>query len=65
MTPQVKALEDELGVPLFDRSGERITLTSAYEVLPPLTDQMKESSIRLLPRLQKTLGEQAETNRLK
>jgi LysR family transcriptional regulator, transcriptional activator of the cysJI operon len=44
VTQQVKALEDELGIPLFDRSGGRITLTAGGEVLLPLAEQMKEIS---------------------
>src|SRR5437660_12183763 len=44
VTQQVKALEDELGVPLFDRSGGRITLTAGGKVLLPLADQVKEIS---------------------
>ena len=44
VTQQVKALEDELGIPLFDRSGGRITLTAGGQVLLPLAEQMKEIS---------------------
>jgi DNA-binding transcriptional LysR family regulator len=33
VTPQIKALEQHLGVQLFDRSGARISLTPAGSVL--------------------------------
>jgi DNA-binding transcriptional LysR family regulator len=41
VTQQVKALEEELGVPLFDRSGGRIQLTPAGKALVPFADEMK------------------------
>ena len=41
---QIKALEDEYGVPLFDRSGGRITLTAAGTVLLPYAEQLKAIS---------------------
>jgi DNA-binding transcriptional LysR family regulator len=41
VTQQIKALEDEFGVPLFDRSGGRITLTPAGERLRPYAEQLK------------------------
>lgn len=59
VTQQVKALEDELGVPLFDRSGGRITLTAAGKVLLPLADQMKEISDQAFAAVAETSGEQA------
>ena len=47
VTQQIKALEEDLGSPLFDRGGGRISLTAAGKALLPFADQMK------------TLGEQA------
>jgi len=44
VTQQIKALEDEYGVPLFDRSGGRIALTPAGNVLLPYAEKLKELS---------------------
>jgi DNA-binding transcriptional LysR family regulator len=49
VTQQIKALEDELGVSLFDRGGGRIALTPGGAALLPFTEQIK------------TLGEEAVT----
>jgi DNA-binding transcriptional LysR family regulator len=49
VTLQIKALEEEMGVPLFDRSGGRIALTPGGAALLPYAEQMK------------TIGEQAIT----
>jgi LysR family transcriptional regulator, transcriptional activator of the cysJI operon len=59
VTQQVKALEDELGVPLFDRSGGRITLTAGGKVLLPLADQMKEISDQAFAAVTEAFGEPA------
>jgi DNA-binding transcriptional LysR family regulator len=59
VTQQVKTLEDELGVPLFDRSGGRITLTAGGKVFLPLADQMKEISDQAFAAVAETSGEQA------
>ena len=59
VTQQVKALEDELGVPLFDRSGGRITLTAGGKVLLPLADQMRDISDQAFTAVAETSGEQA------
>jgi DNA-binding transcriptional LysR family regulator len=55
----VKALEDELGVPLFDRSGGRISLTAGGKVLLPFADKMKEVSDQAFAAVAETSGEQA------
>lgn len=47
VTQQIKALEDELGVPLFDRGGGHIALTPGGAALLPFAEKMK------------TLGEEA------
>lgn len=44
VTQQIKALEDEYGVSLFDRSGGRITLTSSGNALLPYAERLKELS---------------------
>jgi DNA-binding transcriptional LysR family regulator len=59
VTQQVKALEDELGVPLFDRSGGRITLTAGGTVLLPLADQMREISDQAFAAVAEASGEPA------
>jgi DNA-binding transcriptional LysR family regulator len=44
VTQQIKALEDEYGVSLFDRSGGHIALTSAGEALFPYAEKLKAIS---------------------
>src|SRR5258706_6810507 len=44
VTQQIKALEDEFGVPLFDRTGGRITLTTAGHALLPYAEKLKALS---------------------
>ncbi len=39
VTAQIKALEEELGVPLFDRLGRRVALTDAGRRFLPFADQ--------------------------
>jgi len=41
VTQQIKALEDELGIPLFDRGGGRIALTPGGATLLPFAQKMK------------------------
>jgi DNA-binding transcriptional LysR family regulator len=41
VTQQIKALEDEYGIPLFDRSGGRIALTPAGKALLPYANKLK------------------------
>ena len=56
---QVKALEDEIGVRLFDRSGGRITLTAGGMVLLPFADKMKEVSDQAFSAVAETSRQQA------
>src|ERR1700679_1187458 len=44
VTQQIKALEDEFGVPLFDRGGGQITLTPGGQALLPFAQRMKALS---------------------
>src|SRR5579863_5691965 len=39
ITAQIRALEDELGVPLFDRLGRRVTLTDAGRRFLPFAEK--------------------------
>ena len=40
VTQQIKALESELSIALFDRSGGRVALTAAGEALLPYADKL-------------------------
>ncbi len=44
VTQQIRALEDEYGVPLFDRSGGRISLTLGGQALLPFAERLKTLS---------------------
>lgn len=44
VTQQIKALEAELGVALFDRSGGKITLTTAGKTLLPYAEKLADLS---------------------
>jgi DNA-binding transcriptional LysR family regulator len=46
VTAQIKALEGELGVPLFDRLGRRVVLTDAGQRFRPFADQALEAMER-------------------
>ena len=59
VTQQVKALEDEIGFPLFDRSGGRITLTAGGKVLLPFADKMKELSAQAFSAVAEASGQKA------
>jgi DNA-binding transcriptional LysR family regulator len=59
VTQQVKALEEEIGVPLFDRRGGRITLTSGGKALLPFAETIKQLSDQAFAAVAATSGEQA------
>jgi DNA-binding transcriptional LysR family regulator len=59
VTQQIKALEDELGVPLFDRGGGRISLTPAGRALLPHAERMKEVSDQAVVAVAETAGTHA------
>ena len=40
VTAQIKALEEDLGVPLFDRIGRRVQLTKAGQAMAGYTDRI-------------------------
>jgi DNA-binding transcriptional LysR family regulator len=44
VTQQIKALEDEFRIPLFDRTGGHISLTAAGNALLPIAEKMKTLS---------------------
>ncbi|HET9088159.1 MAG TPA: LysR substrate-binding domain-containing protein [Acidobacteriaceae bacterium] len=59
VTQQIKALEDEYGVPLFDRGGGRIVLTAAGRTLLPFAEQIKQISNQAFEAVAKVSGTQA------
>jgi DNA-binding transcriptional LysR family regulator len=46
VTAQIRALEDELGVPLFDRLGRRVTLTDAGRRFQPFAEKALEAMVQ-------------------
>jgi DNA-binding transcriptional LysR family regulator len=59
VTQQIKALEDEYGVPLFDRSGGRITLTSGGQALLPYAEKLKAVADEAFAAVANASGKQA------
>ncbi len=59
VTQQIKALEEEYGVPLFDRSGGRITLTPSGTTLLPFANRLKEVSEEAYTAVARTSGKLA------
>ena len=59
VTQQIKALEDEYGIHLFDRSGGRITLTPAGKSLLTYANQLKTLSDEAYEAVTKTSGHHA------
>jgi LysR family transcriptional regulator, transcriptional activator of the cysJI operon len=59
ITQQIKALEDEFGVPLFDRGGGHVALTAGGKALLPFADRMKELSDEAFAAVAEAFGQHA------
>ncbi len=59
VTQQIKALEDEFGVPLFDRGGGRISLTPGGAALLPFAERMKVIGEEAVAAVASAYGQQA------
>jgi LysR family transcriptional regulator, transcriptional activator of the cysJI operon len=59
VTQQIKALEEECGVPLFDRSGGHITLTAGGQALLPYAEKLKIVSDEALAAVASASGRNA------
>ncbi len=59
VTQQIKALEEEFGVPLFDRSRGRIALTPGGAALLPIAEGMKSLSDQAIAAVAAAYGQQA------
>jgi DNA-binding transcriptional LysR family regulator len=59
VTQQIKALEDELGIALFDRGGGRIQLTPGGQALVPFANKMKMLSEEAVRAVAAAYGEQS------
>lgn len=58
VTQQIKALEEELGAPLFDRGGGAIRLTPGGKALLPFAEKLKKTSDEAIAAVAHALGEQ-------
>jgi DNA-binding transcriptional LysR family regulator len=61
ITQQIKALEDEFGVPLFDRGGGHIALTAGGRALLPFAERMKELSDEAFAAVAEAFGQHARS----
>ena len=59
VTQQIKALEEEFGVPLFHRGGGRISLTPGGAALLPFAEQIRALSEQALAAVANAYGQQA------
>lgn len=59
VTQQIKTLEEECGVPLFDRSGGHITLTPAGQALLPYAEKLKAITDEAMEAIRNASGQDA------
>ncbi len=59
VTQQIRGLEEDYGVPLFDRTGGRITLTPSGTALLPFAQRLKDISDEAFAAVAGASGEQA------
>ena len=59
VTQQIKAIEEQFGIPLFHRGGGRISLTPGGAALLPFAEQIKKISEEAVAAVAKTYGQQA------
>jgi len=59
VTQQIKALEQEFGVPLFQRAGGRISLTQAGTALLPFAEDIRSLSQQAFAAVSKAVGQTA------
>ena len=59
VTQQIKALEEEFGLPLFDRGGGRISLTAAGKALLPFAERIKTLTDEAQSAVAEACGQQA------
>src|SRR5277367_5168222 len=59
VTQQIKALEEQFGIPLFDRAGGRISLTPGGAALLPFAEQFKTLSEQALAAVANAYGQNA------
>jgi DNA-binding transcriptional LysR family regulator len=59
VTQQIKALEDDFGVPLFDRGGGRISLTRGGEALLPYAERLKAIGEEAISAVAEAYGQHA------
>lgn len=59
VTQQIKALEEELGIPLFDRGGGNIRLTPGGAALLPFAEKLRDVSAEAVAAVAAAYGEQA------
>src|SRR5260370_1243036 len=59
ITQQIRALEDEFGVPLFDRGGGHIALTAGGKALLPFAERMKALSDEAFAAVAEAFGQHA------
>ena len=59
VTQQIKALEDELGVPLFERGGGHIALSTGGKALLPYAEKMKALSDEATEAVASSFGQRA------
>jgi len=56
LTVHIQRLEADLGITLFDRTGKRVTLTPAAEILLPYAEKLLSDSMEARLRMEEVRG---------